>query len=171
MNYTYSVNDIAVFLRNANPPLSVEQMVLHKLWAEQKHIPKKYRLDEAAFKRQVRLEIAAYDSYDGMDELDLIMRDVAPDYIQLNPTYAQDIILQYFKVIRLGLLYIEGRSYSKIKLRRLLKSFGYKRRSQVLVQSIKHALTLLSLTPYLKGHVPCDIASIDIDDMIMIRLK
>jgi len=29
----------------------------------------------------------------------------------------------------------------------------------------------LSLTPYLKGYVPCEIASIDIDDMIMIRLK
>jgi len=171
MNYTYTPNDIAVFLRIANFPLSDEQLVLHDLWVEQEHIPEEYRLDEAAFRRKVRLEIAAYDLRDGMDELDLIMRDVAPDYIQLNPTHAQNFILQYFKIIRLELLYIEGRAYCKIKLRRLLKSFGYKRRSLALIQSINHAMTLLSLTPYLKGYVPCDIASIAIDDMIMIRLK
>jgi len=171
MNYTYTLNDIALFLRLTNFPLSDEQIVLHKLWTEQKHIPEEYRLDEAAFRRKVRLEIAAYDFLDGMDELDLIMHDVAPDYIQLNPTYAQDFILQYFKIIRLELLYIEGRAYCKIKLRRLLKSFAYKRRSSVLIQSINHAMTLLSLTPYLKGYISCNIASIDIDDMIMIRLK
>jgi len=171
MNFTYTPNDIAVFLRIANFPLSDEQMVLHNLWTEQKHISKEYRLDEAAFRRKVRLEMTAYDLRDDMDELDLIMRDVDPDYIQSNPTFAQDYVLQYFKIIRLELLYIEGRDYCKIKLRRLLKSFGYKRRSQALVENINHALTLLSLTPYLKGYVPCEIASIDIDNMIMIRIK
>jgi len=171
MNYTYTPNDIAKFLRIANLPLSIENKVLNDLWTEQKHIPKEYRLDNAAFRRKVRLEMAAYDLNDDEDELDLIMRDVDPDYVLLNPTYAQDFILQYFKIIRLELVYIEGRSYCKIKLRRLLKYFGYKRRSQALVQSINHALTLLSLTTYSKGYISCDIASIDIDDMIMIRLK
>ncbi|MCL2487102.1 MAG: hypothetical protein FWE80_00275 [Oscillospiraceae bacterium] len=49
---------------------------------------------------------------------------------------------------------------------RLLKHFGYKRRSPVLVQQITAAMTALSLTPYLKGYKPCDVAAIDIDDMV-----
>jgi len=173
MSYTYTVNDIAVFLLVANFKLSDEQKTLHKLWREQKYIDEKYLHNEAAFKREIRRERALImpGVLDDLDELDLIMRDVDPNYELFNSNYERDAILQFFKIIRLELLYIENRDYYKIKLRRLLKHFKYKRRSQALIQNIKHAMTLLSLTPYLRGHVPCDLALIDIDDMVMIRLK
>ena len=108
---------------------------------------------------------------DDLDELDLIMRDIDPGYVLSNPNYERDVMLQFFKVVRLELLYMENRDYYKIKLRRLLKRFGYKRRSQALIHKIKYAMTLLSLTPYLRGNVPCDLALIGLDDMVMIRLK
>ena len=173
MSFIYTPDDIAVFLLKANFPLRYEQTVLHNLWTEQTHIATKYRRDESTFRRDVRQAAASYalDGDSGLDELDLIMRDVDPNYTLLSPYDEHDVILRFFKVIRLELLYIEGRDYYKIKLRRLLKQFKYKRRSQTLVQNINHAMTLLSLSPYLRGHVPCDISSIDIDDMIMIRLK
>ena len=120
----------------------------------------------------VRRAMASYTLEEReLDELDLILRDVDPNYAPLSPNDEHDIILRFFTVIRLELLYMEGRGYYKIKLRRLLKKFKYKRRSQTLVQSINHAMTVLSLVPYLRDHVPCDISAIGIDDMVMIRLK
>ena len=171
MNYFYTPNDIAVFLLKANFPLKFEQAILTNLWEEQNHIANKFKHDKFAFMRAVQLEIASYIFKNEIDELDLILRDVEPNYVLLNPCYEHDIILRFFKIIQLELFYIPNKDYYKIKLRRLLKRFGYKRRSSSLIQHITQTLTVLSLTPYLRGYASCDIATIDIDTMVMIRLK
>ena len=173
MSYIYTTNDIAVFLFAANLKLSDEQKVLSELWREQEHIDEKYCHNEFAFKREVtrEMDLIMPGASEELDELDLIMRDVDPGYELFNSDFERDVILQFFKIIRLELLYIPNRDYYKIKLRRLLKYFRYKRRSQALVQNIKQSMDLLSLAPYLRGRVPCDVALIDIDDMVMIRLK
>jgi hypothetical protein len=173
LNYTYTPNDIAVFLLKADFTLSDEQVILHDLWETGKHIARKYLRDEALFKWHIRAKLASYmHNKDGdLSELALIMRDVDPDFVLKNPEYAEDYILQYFKVIRLELMYINGRNYYKIKLRRLLRQFGYERRAQSIVQNINRALTLLSLEPFLRGYAPTDIMSAGLNDMIMIRLK
>jgi hypothetical protein len=177
MNYHYSPNDIAIFLLNADFPLSKEQSVIHEIWKSGKHIGGKYKHDEALFKAHIRAEMFALlmmldrEMENEWDELELIMRDVDLDFIMKDPAFAEDYILHYFKIIRLELMYTEGKNYRKIKLRRLLWQFGYRRRSKYLVQDVNRALTLLSLTPFLRGYEPTDITSADLDDMIMIRLK
>ena len=174
MSYVYTPNDLAIFLLNANFKRSDEQLLLQDLWEEQTYILEEYRQDLSLFRREVhreiRREMTFFELEENMDELDLIMRDVDPAYVLLQPGYAEDRILQFFKMIRLQLLYIDGKDYRKIRLRRLLRYFGYKRRSAALVQNIKQALSILSLAPFLRGWVPCDIAALHIDDMVMIRL-
>jgi len=68
-------------------------------------------------------------------------------------------------------MYVPNKDYSKIKLRRLLNVFGYKRRSAQLVDGIHRTLGALKLKTYLRGYTPCDVADIGIDRMVMIRLK
>jgi hypothetical protein len=171
MNYIYTPNEIAVFLLKANFSLTEEQGVLNSLWEEKKHISKRYRQNKYSFVLAVQREINSYSNLDRIDELDLIMRDVDPNYILQNPEQERDYILHFFIVIRLKLLYTKGKGFYKIKFRRLLKCFGYKRRSQTFVQNLTHTMAKLSLKPYLRGHVPCDLNLIDIDDMVIIRLK
>ena len=172
MRYVYTPNDIAVFLLKANFTMRDEQKVLRKLWEEKTHISTRYRQDELKFRQAVRLELASYalDKKD-FDELDLIMRDVDSKYTVLTSTQEHDYIFRYFKIIRLELLFITEKDYCKIKLRRLLKHFGYKRRTQTLVQDIQDTMKKLSLISYLRGYVPCKIEEIGLDDMVMIRLK
>ena len=171
MNFLYTPNDIAVFLLKADFTLSDENDVIHDLWKNGVHIAKKYKKDEALFKRHIRAELASYTQGDETDELELIMRDVDASFTIRNPEYEQDYIFQYFKVICLELMYIYGKDYHKIKLRHLLRQFGYKRRSPQIMDHIKRAIKTLSLVIYLARYVRCEIDNIGIDEMVIIRLK
>ncbi len=75
----------------------------------------------------------------------------------------------YFKLIRLQLMYSDI-PYRKIKLRNLMRDFGYKRRSKAFTDNIMSALRALGLTPYLRGYESCHIAYAEPDEMIMIRI-
>lgn len=125
--------------------------------------------------KQIRTEWDEQEQYDGslddLDELNLLMRDTEHSLCIDGTINKQGIIESYFKIIKLEFMYVPKKDYSKIKLRRLLKMFGYKRRSAQLVDSIKRTLGALKLKTYLRGYVPCDIAEIGIDDMVMIRLS
>jgi hypothetical protein len=171
MNFVYTPNDIAVFLLKANFSFKEEQSVLKHLWNEQKHISKKYRNDLTVFIRAVRVKIDSYALTDSLDELDLIMRDINPKHKSLTPAQEHDCILHFFMVVRLELLYIKSRDYFKIKLRRLLKRFNYKRRTQSFMQDLSRTMIKLSLRSYLRDYVPCNLSAISLDDMVMIRLK
>ena len=171
MNCVFTPDDIAIFLLKTDFTLSDEQMVLYSLWEEKRQMTPKDNHDKFAFIREIRREMTSYKYKEDMHELDLIMREIDPDYVLLSPKEEYDYIFKFFKVIRLELLYIMGKEYYKIKLRNLLKRFGYKRRSQSLINHITQSLTILSLTTYLRGHIPCDVKTIALDDMVMIRLK
>ena len=57
------------------------------------------------------------------------------------------------------------------KFKTLLKSCGYKRRTEKLVLRINRSLEKLKLECSLKCRKKCNIRKIDLDDMIIIRLK
>jgi len=171
LNWLYTPRDIAIFLLKANFTLSDENAVLHAIWESSEHIKKEYAQDEVLFRRAVRAELDSFTQMDDeTDELEMIMRDANLSFVRRTEE-EQDYIFGYFKVIRLELMYIKGKDFHKIKLRRLLRQFGYKRRSLQLVERVNNTLSELSLVPYLRGYEPCDINAIGIDDMIMIRLK
>lgn len=173
MKYLYTPYDIAVFLLIANFTKSYERAVLHDIWENNKDsIPAKFRKSEVLFRRCVSFELSKFDgALDDIDELNLLMRDTEQSFYIDGTINEQGIIESYFKIIKLELTYVAGRDYRKIKLRRLLKQFGYKRRSAQLVAGIQRTLNALALKTYLRDYIPCDIAEIDIDEMVMIRLK
>ena len=170
--YVYTPNDIAVFLLKANLTMREENHVLRELWVEKIRIAKKYKLDELKFRQAVRLELASYVlKKNDFDEFDLIMRDVGLKYTSLTPAQEYDFVFRYFKVVRLELLFLEGKDCHKIKLRRLLAHFSYKKDTQALVQDMQNVMAGLSLVTCLRGYVPCKISEIGLDDMVMIRLE
>ena len=171
MKYLYTPYDIAVFFFAADFTKSIERAVLHDIW-KNGNLPDKYRKDESLFRRHVYHDLSKFDgSLDDVDELNLLTRDTEHAFCIDGAVNEQGIVESYFKVIKLELTYLKGKDFRKIKLRSLLKQFGYKKRSAQLVAGIQHILDALELKTYLKGYVSCDIAEIDIDDTLMIRLK
>ena len=75
----------------------------------------------------------------------------------------------FFKSCRIKILYC-SRNYVKIKLRTLLERYGYKRRSSLIIQYIKHCLTFYNLQVAVRGGDICDIETVEIDEMLMFRV-
>lgn len=76
----------------------------------------------------------------------------------------------FFMMLRLRLIYDDGRDYIRMKLRTLLSHYGYKRRSEAITSHIRDCLMFYHIQTYLKGEQECDIKDISLDDMITFRL-
>ncbi|MBP3805706.1 MAG: hypothetical protein J6I76_17765 [Oribacterium sp.] len=76
----------------------------------------------------------------------------------------------FFMLLRLRILYLDGKDYVRMKLRTLLKHYGYKRRSDAITSHIKDCMMFYHIQPYLRGEEECDIRKIDLDDMITFRV-
>lgn len=74
----------------------------------------------------------------------------------------------FFKSLRIKILYIGGKNYSRIKLRTLLSAYGYKRRSKFFIDYVKKCLAFYKIQTFWRGEI-CDVAEINLDDMITFR--
>ncbi len=127
-----------------------------------------YRHEHLLFKQSVMNLLTLYELDDRTyNEAELILREVDST---IEADTDADYFGAYFKLIWLQLMY-SGISYRKIKLRTLLRDFGYKRRSEALTSSMIRALNALGLVTYLRNYEVCDIRDVKLDDMIMIRLS
>lgn len=173
MKYLYTPQDIAAFAILSDFKQSDERRIIRKIWEKDRlSIQLKYRQDFLLFQRHINLELFKYEGdLSDIDELNILLSDTEHAFSVNGTINEQDLIERYFKIIKLELTYIEGKGYRKIKLRRLLKQFGYKRRSTQLLERMERTLTALELRTYLRGFATCDIAKISIDDTIMIRLS
>lgn len=77
----------------------------------------------------------------------------------------------YFSYLRLKLKYCSGQNYVRIKLKTLLKAYGYKRRSKQLMNHIQECMDFYQIKSFIRGGEKCDLRSISIEDMIIFRLK
>jgi hypothetical protein len=172
-NYHYTAEDIALFLLMADMRLSEQQRVFQSIWMWDKDsIPIEYRADFWAFKRRVEFELDKLNGLVGnVNELQVILKDFSDIKLDLPADkYEQNVIAHYFKFIRLDLCY-GNKLYRKIKLKRLLDAFGYRRRSQALVEHIESTLNRLDLKLYVKNNERCRIADVTIHKMLVIRLR
>lgn len=76
----------------------------------------------------------------------------------------------FFMIMRLRLLYMNDKGYTRLKLRTLLRKYGYKKRNTEWLEYIKDCMMFYHIQPYLRGGVECNIRDIDIDDMITFRV-
>lgn len=128
-----------------------------------------YRNDFGLLRRTVADLIIKYELDNAtIDEVQVIMWEMG-EYGSILDKENYDRLGAYFKLIKLQLMYSDI-SFKKIKLRTLLKDFGYKRRTADLVSRINRAFSALGLVTYLKNRNQCNIGQVKLDDMIIIRL-
>lgn len=173
MKYLYTPQNIAVFFLKGDFTLSDERAVIIEIWEEDKaFLPAKYRKDFLLFEQHIYIQLSKLDSdLSDLNELNILMHDTSSPTFLDGSIDEEWYIENYFKIIRLFLTHVQDVSYRKIKLRTLLRDFGYKRRSAQLIECIRRTLVKLELKTYLRDYIPCNISEIDIDDMVMIRIK
>ena len=76
----------------------------------------------------------------------------------------------FFKLLRLRILYVNEKKYVRMKLRTLLKEYGYKRRSDLLLQYLRDRLMFYHIQTFVKGGIICDICDINLDETIIFRV-
>ena len=76
----------------------------------------------------------------------------------------------FFKKIRIQILYGKGNDYVRVKLRTLLKHYGYKRRSQLLIQHINRCLYFYHFEITVRGGIPCLIEDATLDQMLIFHV-
>ena len=168
--YKYIPQDFAVYFASEDFTHQEQNSILCNMFQNHNaEILFSYRSDFVKFKFAVYELLIKYDSDERtLTEAELIMKEVRIS--KIIPEDAETYFIGvYFKLIKLQLMY-SGKSYRKIKLRTLLHDFGYKRRTAVLLNEITNTLKSLSMYACLRNFAPCDIASVGINDMIIIRL-
>ena len=76
----------------------------------------------------------------------------------------------YFMQLRLRIRYELTQGYTRIKLRTLLRHYGYKRRSPKIMLHISKCLNHFHLLPTQKGMI-CDIWDLSLDEMITFKIE
>lgn len=166
--YKLIPQDIAQYLFLENTTHKRENEILSDLYENHNQmIVWDYRNNYLLFKQSVINLINLYELDDKTyNETQLILRDVN---VSIDTVEDADCFGTYFKLIWLQLMY-SGISYRKIKLRNLLRDFGYKKITASLMCHINRILNAFGLKTYLRYYEKCDIIDARLDDMIMIRL-
>ena len=76
----------------------------------------------------------------------------------------------YFMQLRLRIRYELTQGYTRIKLRTMLRHYGYKRRSPKIMLHISKCLNHFHLMPTQKG-MRCDIWDLSLDEMITFKIE
>lgn len=77
----------------------------------------------------------------------------------------------YLKRMRIVILYHGKQNYVRVKLKTLLRAYGYQRRSAKLMTFLKQGMERYGLVSFRRGNQRCDIEEIRLDDMISFRVK
>lgn len=126
-----------------------------------------FRNDYMKLKREVSELLNLWELNDKeYTEAELIIYEINNNIFN---KYDAGYFSMYFKLIKLQLMY--SVNFKKIKLKNLLKDFGYKRRTSELMININRTLNNLGLETYLKNYELCNICDIALDDMIIIRMN
>lgn len=173
MKYLCTAFDVAVYIKIANFPIKQEYAILDSMWDRREGlIAAKYKIEKKQFINLIRHEMNKLDgSLDCVDEINYILREMGSKYLLCDQEFEQDVIASYFKVIKLQLILTPGKKYCRIKLRTIIRSFGYKKRTASLIEYMNRTINALGLKLYVRGREHCNIGDVSLDKVIIIRLK
>lgn len=175
MGLPYTAQDLAVLLTLRELGVREEAALLDRIWAEERVF---FAREISESRRKFLLDVAYWTLYlrekPCIDrEFPTIQRDAAGCGAQLqDDQFLSDFsdLDLYFKSVRFQLRFFSDCGYVRIKLRTLLKHYGYRRRSARLLEHMDQCMAFYRLQPYLRGGVPCSLSDASIDDMIVFRL-
>ena len=171
----YSALDIAAIVSSLQLGCRAENRMLDRIWdGEKAFLDISYRENQKKFildtyhwmhyfydKPIIDRELPAIQKDLAHLSKDLHVEDLTSDFSELD---------LFFKSARIRILYGNGNDYVRIKLRTLLKRYGYKRRSTILLQHINQCMKFYHLDAALSGGVPCSIETVKLDQMLTFRV-
>ena len=171
----YSALDIAVIISSMQLGCREESRILDRIWeGEKAFLDTPYKANQRKFILDTYHWLQYFYDKPIIDrEFPAIQKDLALSNRALQAEQLTNDFSEldlFFKNIRICILYGNGNDYVKIKLRTLLKMYGYKRRSQLLLQHISLCMTFYHLDATLRGGIPCSIESADLDHMLIFRV-
>lgn len=171
----YSAIDIAAIISSMHPGYREESRMLDLIWEnETVFLAAPYRTNRRKFLLEVYYWMHYFYEKPVLDqEFPVIQKDLTySNGILHDDQYTSDFtdLDLFFKSIRLRILYGGGHDYVRIKLRTLLKQYGYKRRSQLLLQHINQSMFFFHLEASLRGGIPCSIETAELDQMLIFRI-
>ena len=171
----YSALDIAVIVSSMQLGCQNESRILDRIWEGEKAF-----LDTSYIANQRKFILDTYYWMQYFYDKPIIDREfpaIQKDLAQSNRALQTEQLTSdfsdldlFFKSIRIRILYGYGNEYVRIKLRTLLKQYGYKRRSQLLLKHINCCMSFYHLEATLRGGVPCFIEDADLDHMLTFRV-
>lgn len=171
----HSALDIAIIVSSMQLGSRDESRILDLIWKEEKaFLAAPYRTNQRKFILDTYYWIQyLYDKPVIDKEFPAIQKDLAHSNMDLQADQLtsdfSDLDL-FFKSIRIRILYGNGTDYVRTKLRILLKQYGYKRRSQLLLQYINQCMWFYHLEATLRGGTPCSIENVNLDQMLTFRV-
>lgn len=171
----YSALDIAIIVSSMQLGCRDESRILDRIWEGEKAF-----LDIPYRTNQRKFILETYHWLQYFYDKPIIDREalaIQRDLEHSNRTLRTDQLTSdfsdldlFFKSIRIRILYGDGNDYVRVKLRTLLKQYGYKRRSRLLLQHINCCMQFYHLDATLCGGVPCSIEAADLDQMLTFRV-
>lgn len=171
----YSALDLAAILSGMELGSRAESELLDQIWQnERAFLAPEYRND----RRKLILDTMYWTHYfSDKPILDSEFPAIARDFEHISGEFNKEAFFYdeydldlFFKSVRLRILYDGKKDYIRLKLRTLLRVYGYKRRSTQLVERINHCLYFYHIEAALRGGVPCRIDEIGIDEMLTLRV-
>lgn len=147
--------------------------LLVKVWNEEKSfLFARHQIDMKQFIKDIMEEVS-YLTDNG--DLESEFSSVAKEVEYFGGKISEDTEQLYYIAsklieIRLKMLYLGGQDYVRMKFRTFLNNYGYKRRSAAINAYINQCLYFYHLEIFLKGHEPCTVDGIKLDDMITFRV-
>lgn len=171
----YSALDLAAVISSMELGCREESRIIDLIWErERTFLDEGIRNDKRKFILDIHYWMHYFYEKPILDrEFPAIQMDLCLDEHKLDITrYASDYsdLDLFFKSMRIRILYGGGNDYMRIKLRSLLRQYGYKRRSQRLLWHIKRCMIFYHLEANLRGGEVCDVETCDLDRMVTFRV-
>ncbi len=175
IEFYYNSYAIACYIVSQEMGTKSQMDFLEKLYnTDHEYLRPEYRIDKKDFFSDVLKQI---NYLIDNEKLNKEFPAIKNDFIAAGRSLYSDVLMsdfqdvdQFFMLLRLHLKYSDGKSYVRMKLRTLLKRYGYERRSELITSHIRDCMMFYHIQSYLKGEVECDIKEIDLDDMITFKI-
>ena len=167
----YDSFDFACIIHSLDIGTKTASIMLEKIWKEDnQYLSPYYRTNL----RQLYLDVHYWTD---KPEIDKEFPTIQKDFHSFGKDMEEEAFITdyfdidlFFKMKRVQILYLDGQDYVRMKLRTLLKAYGYKRRTQELLKYLRECMMFYHMQTYLRGKEECDIGEIGLDEMITIRV-
>lgn len=172
----YSAVDMGHIICDLDLRVGEAGQMLEDVWANDfQFMAPEYREDKRHFFLEAYRWADYLSNWDTLDrefsQIQRIAQEAGSQLADMDELLDQYYDVNYFfKRRRVQILYLDGKDYVKFKLRTLLDAYGYKRRTQELVNHFYTCLAFYHMWMYTRGNEGCDIANVPLDTMITLRV-